>query len=242
MKVNRKTIAGIVCGLLAAVCMLAYASGVRAEALGSREAAIAHYGGDVVDVCVATRSMAAGETIAESDVVMREWLVDFLPADAATDMSEIVGQTVVLPLVENEPVSKGKVGKPGSAVPVPDGLCAVTVPSEDVLAVGGALEGGSLVDVYAANSSGVRLLGEGVLVLETSTSGMASSQGTAMFGNASGRGAVSWVTLAVTPESVEELIAASQTDRLHFVLPGSSIAEEVSEGEGEKLEGDGDDA
>ncbi|MGI6221266.1 MAG: Flp pilus assembly protein CpaB [Coriobacteriales bacterium] len=240
MKVNRKTIVGIACGLLAAVCMFVYASGVRAEALGSREAAIARYGGDVVEVCVASRSMAAGETIADSDIVMREWLVDLLPADAATDSSDIVGQTVVLPLVENEPVSMDKIGKPGSAVPVPDGLCAVTVPSEDVLAVGGALEGGSLVDIYAANASGVRLLGEGILVLETSTSGM-SSQGAAMFGNASGRGSVSWVTLAVTPESVEELISASQSDRLHFVLPGSSIADSSPEGT-EEAEGDEADA
>lgn len=242
MKVSRKTIAGIACGLLAAVCMLVYASGVRAEALGSREAAIAHYGGDVVEVCVAVRSMGAGETISESDVVMREWLVDLLPADAATDASDVVGQTVVLPLVENEPVSMDKIGKPGSAVPVPDGLCAVTVPSEDVLAVGGALEGGSLVDVYAAGGSGVRLLGEGILVLETSTSGAASTQGTALFGNASGRGSVSWVTLAVTPESVEELIAASQAERLHFVLPGASIAEGSSENDKVKPEGDEKDA
>lgn len=242
MRIDRKTLAGVACGLLAAVCMFIYASSVRAEALGSREAAIAHYGGEVVEVCVATRSMGAGETVSDSDVAMCEWLVDLLPVDAATDSAEIVGQTVVLPIVENEPISKGKVGKPGSAIPVPDGLCAVTVPSEDVLAVGGALESGSLVDIYAANSSGVRLLGEGILVLETSTSGAASSQNTALFGNASGRGSVLWVTLAVTPESVEELIAASQSDRLHFALPGSPVAVGASGGEEERPEGDENDA
>ena len=169
---------------MATVFMLVYVSGVRAEAMSSREEAIEKYGGDTVEVCVARHDIASGQTIDEQDVDSKTWLVDLLPEDAVTNKSDVVGQTVQSQILANEPISASKIGDPITSLTVPDGLCAVSVPSQDVMAVGGAIKSGSLVNVYASNSTSVRLLGENILVLETSNSGLSDSESATTFGDA----------------------------------------------------------
>ena len=46
---------------------------------------------------------------------------------------------------------------------------------------------------------------------------------------------MTWVTLAVEPEAVEELIAVSRTESLYLVLPGDGVSLEGIE-EGDSLE------
>ncbi|MGI6216152.1 MAG: Flp pilus assembly protein CpaB [Coriobacteriales bacterium] len=230
---RKRLLAGVICGVVAAVLVFLYVSDVRAQAMSVREDAIEEYGGETAEVCVASHDIAAGQTLSESDVSMKTWVVDLLPEGAATDASNVVGETASVPIYANEPILTSKLGDPGSMMSVPDGLCAVTVPSEDVNAVGGAIRSGSLVNVYASDSSSVRLLGENILVLETSNSTSSSENSQAVFGDVSNRSSISWVTLAVTPESVEELISASRKDDLYLVLPGSSAGSENSAEEGE---------
>ena len=61
----------------------------------------------------------------------------------------------------------------------------------------------------------IALLGKKILVLETSA---AVDQGSSA--------AIAWVTLAVTPESVSELLSASCKGTIHLVLPGGQAAPE----------------
>ena len=66
-KGNRKSaIICISCGLLCAVCVLVYTQSVRADAEDTRNAAMAKYGGEQIEVCVAKRDIAAGESIDSS--------------------------------------------------------------------------------------------------------------------------------------------------------------------------------
>ena len=232
MKPDKRLILGICCGVLAAIFTAMYISGARAEALTSREAAIKQYGGETCEVCVATRDIASGEVIAQSDITMQTWIVDLLPSGAIVDDDEVVGKTAQTAILQNEVFAQAKVGQPTETLTVPSGLCAVTVPSKDVQAVGGALSAGAVVNVYATSESSVRLLGQNILVLETSNSGY-SRESTSAFGNASSRASVSWVTLAVTPESVSELIAASKTESLYLTLPATSVDTTESLGKGE---------
>ena len=62
MKRSRTTIIGIACGLACAACVFAYAQGVRGEADAARAEALARYGGEQLEVCVAKRDIAAGES------------------------------------------------------------------------------------------------------------------------------------------------------------------------------------
>ena len=230
IKTDRKLAVGIACGLTAAVLMSVYLSDARAEALSYREEAIRKYGGEMVQACVATRDIAEGKTISQQDVELRTWVADLLPENTVTDVREVVGETAQQTILSNEPISKAKVGNPRQDIAVPSGLCAVSVPSQDVQSVGGTLKSGDTVSVYAVGS-GVSLIGQDILVLETSSSKNGSESGSGSFGSSSSRASVTWVTLAVTPDSVEQLIASSKSGNLYFALPGDS--ENAGEGAGE---------
>ena len=81
-------------------------------------------------------------------------------------------------------------------------------------AVGGAVSAGSSVDVYATGSAATQALARGVSVLATS----AGTDDRQASGSAS---KVTWVTLAVDPNQVEELVSAAQKTELYLTLPGA---------------------
>lgn len=193
------------------MAVLAYASQVRSEERVAREEALARYGGEQVEVCVASHDIAAGDTIKVSDVQRELWLSDLLPSECISNENEVVGAVAGSSILAKEPISRARLGNTNSDIDVPVGLCAVSIPAQDVRAVGGAIGRGSLVNVYANSASGVTLLGENLLVLATSGSEKSSS---------SSHSTLSWVTLAVTQESVQELLAASKSEALYLTLPG----------------------
>ena len=61
---NKKTLVlCILCGVVCSICVIIYTLSVRADAEDTRNAALARYGGEQIEVCVAKRDIAAGETI-----------------------------------------------------------------------------------------------------------------------------------------------------------------------------------
>ena len=213
-----QTAIAICCGVLAALCVFAYTATIKSEASMARAAAIQQYGGERVPVLVATKTIPIGGTVDESNATVQEWLVDFLPqGQAAQSHEQLEGLVAQSEIRVNEPILLERVGDGSSRITVPDGLAAASVASDDVLAVGGAIRAGSVVDVYVEAASGeITMIGERILVLETSTPDDAGDK------------QISWVTLAVTPSSVSELISASARGTIHFVLPGNSAANQVS--------------
>ena len=214
MKGRKAQAASIACGVVCALAVFAYTASVHGEAERARAEALARYGGDQVEVCVAARDIAPGETIDASSVEVRMWLADLLPPDAATSPDDVVGARPTSSILEGEVVSFRRFGEETSLVDVPEGLVAVSVPAQDVQAVGGAIAPGSLVDVYATGATSTSLIGEGVLVLATSASASADDIG----------GSVTWATLAVVPEAVQELVSAAQSMELYFALPSDGGA------------------
>lgn len=202
------------CGIIAALCVFAYTATIQSEASMARASAIRSYGGERAEVLVANETIPIGGTIDESNTSVQEWLVDFLPqGQAAQSYEELQGLVAQTEIRVNEPVLLERVGDGSSRITVPDGLAAASVASDDVLAVGGAIRAGSVVDVYVEASSGeITMLGEHILVLETSTLEDSKEK------------QISWVTLAVRPSSVSDLLAAASKGTIHFVLPGNSAA------------------
>lgn len=215
---RKQTAIAICCGVLAALCVFAYTATIKSEASMARAAAIQQYGGERVPVLVATKTIPIGGTVDESNATVQEWLVDFLPqGQAAQSHEQLEGLVAQSEIRVNEPILLERVGDGSSRITVPDGLAAASVASDDVLAVGGAIRAGSVIDVYVEAASGeITMIGERILVLETSTPDDAGDK------------QISWVTLAVTPSSVSELISASARGTIHFVLPGNSAANQVS--------------
>lgn len=205
---------GLVCGALSALCVGFYISSVDAQAQAAQSEMLAKYGGDQIDVCVAKRDIAAGQTVSDGDVEMRTWIATLLPADAVIDKKDVVGKKVGSTILAGEVVSAARFGFESSDIEVPDGLVAVSVPSREVQAIGGALGAGMTTDVYAVGPDSTERLAASVPVLATSMSSDAKTSG-----------ASAWVTLAVKPQMVQELVTAAEHLEIYFTLPSSGALE-----------------
>ena len=214
---RKQLIAGLLCAFLAVVAVFAYTATVSSEAATRRQAAIERYGGEQTQVIVASADIGAGVALDAANTKTTTWLTDLLPqADVAQEASQIEGLVAETDIKEGEPIVMARVGDGSARINVPKGLEAVSVASDDVLAVGGSVQAGSFVDVYVETEKGkIVLLGKRILVLETS----------AVVQEKDAK-AITWVTLAVTPGSVPELLGASCKGTIHLVLPGSQAGRE----------------
>lgn len=215
MHIDKRTVVGIVCAATCALCVFGYTQSVRGEADRIRDEALAKYGGDQVEVCVATRDISAGETLNAASIENKMWLVSMLPDQAVTSSRQVVGKQVTSPIVAGEVITSKRFGTLSSAFDVPSGMVAVSVSAKEVQAVGGALKPGSNVDIYSVGASGVSLIAQGVNVLATSTIDESG---------ANSGSALSWVALAIKPDAVSDLIAAQEKTQLYFALPGESVS------------------
>ena len=225
MKRSRSTIAGVACAVGCMVCVGLYVGQVDAEAQAYRREAMERYGGEQIEVCVASRDIAAGETVSDGAVETRTWLAALLPEGAVTSPAEAVGRPVGSSILKGEVVTAKRLEATQAALQVPDGLVAVSVPAREVQAIGGALAPGMRADVYAIGPSSTTKLLADALIVATSASSA----------ELSGSSAISWVTLAVSPSAVEEVIAAAEGMELYFVLPNTamgaqSLGEEAAQG------------
>ncbi|MDR2108976.1 MAG: Flp pilus assembly protein CpaB [Coriobacteriales bacterium] len=227
---RKRLLLALAAGFIAVLLLWLYADTLRSEAQNARSDALAAYGGEQVEVFVATRDIAAGETLDSSNTALERWVADLLPAGALSEAAQVLGATLGVSLLKGEPVVEAKLGASFEPVSVPDGLCALTISVDDVQAVGGAIGQGSAVDVYASGASGVILVVSDVLVLETSNGaqGMGSasenSSKTTLFSSPKSRAALKWVTLAVAPRMVQQLLAAARDRNLTLVLPGADAS------------------
>ena len=214
MRKRAGLIAGLACGLVCVLCIALYVSDVRAGLERERAEALARFGGEQVEVYVATRDIAAGSAADASCAEKRLWLGELLPTGAVTDLSSIEGQPAASTVYAGEVLVSRRFGaRDVAALQVPTGLVAVSVPAKAVTAVGGSVKPGDAVDVYATSGTSTDLLAEGVSVLATSASSA---------GEEASAAEVAWVTLAAKPAVVAELIAAANASELYFALPASA--------------------
>ena len=203
-------VAGIISGVVCAAAVFAYTQSISAQADQERAEALSRYGGEQVEVVVAKRDILPGETIGQADVETKQWLADLLPENAVGDEKDAVGKRVASTIVSGEVVTPARFERGSTSVEVPKGLVAVSLPTEEVKAVGGAVSPGSSIDIYLTGGSGTKPLGKGVLVLATSAGESEDSAGKA----------ISWITVAVKPNAVEEYISSAETGNLYFAIPG----------------------
>ncbi len=117
-------------------------------------------------------------------------------------------------ILTGEVVSSSRFGFDNASIEVPDGLVAVSVPTREVQAVGGALEAGMSADVYSVGATTTSRIAQGAQVLATSAGADRSVSASD-----------SWVTLAVQPAIVQELVTAVENAQIYFVLPSASVHE-----------------
>ena len=191
-------------------------TGAHRDAERVEQEMLAQYGGELTSVCVASREIEPGEKIDEGNVVVTEWVSTLLPQGAITGLSSVLGRTATAQIPTHAPLAEAYFEQREGAVDIPRGMVAVSVASDPEHAVGGMLTRGETVDVYA--------LGDALADKLTSAQVIDSSA------LASGGGDVQWVTLAVRPSAVRELLAATSSGMVALVVPGTQ-AEQSDEGE-----------
>lgn len=204
MKKKGTLVLAVLCGTVCALSVLTYTTTMRNQMEVQRSEALARYGGEQLEVCVATRDIVPGEAVGSSNAAMRLWVADLLPDRTVKNLGDVEGERATSLILAGEVLTQKRFEGSSQGVSIPYGLQAVSVQVDDVEAVGGALEGGMHVDIYAVGNSGAQRIASNVLVV-TVGSTTKSSQ---------------WVTLAVEPERIQEVIAATQKTELYFVLPG----------------------
>lgn len=213
MNQRRTTAIAIACGFICALCVFLFTFSVQGEANAARSEALARYGGEQIEVLVATRDIAAGERVEASAVETRLWIADLLPEEAIGNVADAVGKTATTSILKGEVISAKRFERGRTAITVPSGSVAVSVPAKAVQAVGGAIATGMYIDVYSSGDAATTAIARDVLVIDVSVgeSGSLSSSGSG------------WITLAIKPENVQEIIAAAAKTDLYFVLPGEGV-------------------
>ena len=211
MKQKQMTAVAVACGVACAACVAVFMASVQGQADAARAEALARYGGEQVEVCVATRDIAAGERVDLSAVETKLWVADLLPEDALRSSGDAAGKVATSSILKGEVVSAKRFESSRDSIDIPAGKEAVSVPAKTVQAVGGAVRPGMSVDVYSSGDSTTSAIAQDVLVLATSVGESGS-----LVSSESG-----WITLAVAPEKVQEIIAASNKTSLYFVLPSA---------------------
>jgi pilus assembly protein CpaB len=105
---------------------------------------------EMVDLVATARALSRGQVLTDKDVKRLAWPKTVLPADAITDVSEIEGRVVAVPMVAGEPVLKPKLSDEGSglAALVPEGQRAYTIQANTAASnVAGFVRPDNIVDV-----------------------------------------------------------------------------------------------
>ena len=221
---RKRLLISAMAGIIAAVVSYAAISDARREADRVKREAMEQYGGDLIAVCVASREIEPGEKIDEGNTTVTEWASTLLPAGSIEGLSDAVGRTATARIPAHAPLAEAYFEHEEGAVDVPRGMVAVSVASDCEHAVGGAIERGERVDVYAQGDA----LADKLASAKVIDSNVLSAGG----------GDVQWVTLAIRPSEVRELLAATSRGMVTLAVPGDD-ADQEDEREGERKH-DGD--
>ena len=190
--------------------------------------------GPVNQVVVAARNVELGSKLVEPDLKLVEWRSS-PPAGAFAKVSDLVGRAAVYPLFQEEPVLEGKLAGVGSGAGlpavIPDGMRAVSIRVDDVVAVAGFVGPGTRVDVLLTGdpSRGGRG-GESEPLTKTILENVqVLAAGQKLEPDAQGKPErVNVVTLLCTPEDAAKVTLASSEGRIQLVLrnPGDKTKAE----------------
>lgn len=210
---NRNTVVivvGIVLAVLGAGIAVAYLKGNDDTSGGTRA------------VLVATRAVAAGTPVASASLAVRAVDADAVPSDAITNADVLNGQVALVPLSQNQVVTKTMFGTQGVAtaggVVLPQGKKGIGV--ELGFAPGGLryVVPGNRIDIYASRKAGdtavTTVLLKDVEVIAT-TPGAGTGAPTAV---TSGPGTLDFLLAVDEQQALKIVTAQSAQQSLYFVL------------------------
>lgn len=173
-------------------------------------------------VVVAAVDLTLGTQLGKDDVTVLNFPKGQAPAGSFSNVSDVVGRGLIVPVVKNEPVLAPKLAskEAGAGLPpvIPSGMRAVSVRVNDVIGVAGYVLPGNHVDVVATESpdgksenatskvilSNVQVVTAGTRIDEDKEKGKPME--------------VTVVTLLVYPDQAERLALASTEGKIQLAL------------------------
>lgn len=183
-----------------------------------------------VTYVVAAKPIAAGEVVQAASLRQVAWPKNLPLQGGFHRMAGVTGRAALYPVAPGEPVLSADLAAPGSglgiATRIPQGMRAVALRTNDVVAVGGFIYPGSHVDVlvtYSVTSGAAPVTAtvlENAQVLATGQQTEPNPKGNPT--------SVDIVTLLLTPRQAELAVMASEKGAIHFVLRNGGDQKQIA--------------
>lgn len=209
-----RLIFALACSVLSMMLCALYADHVRGEAERVRSEAIARYGGEVVTLVVTSEDLEPGDIVTQANVTTRDWLADLAPDGALVSLDETLGKEISVPAAKGVPLTKLNFRANEAMADVPAGHVALTLPITDKLGIPRNLSQGASLEAYQVSKDGTSLIAKGMQVLSQPSANVSLSG--------------AQVTLAVPPDGVSAVLAASAAGDLRLVIPAADVAGKAS--------------
>jgi pilus assembly protein CpaB len=182
-------------------------------------------------VVVANRNLSSGDLIKEADIKLVDWNGP-VPPGAVGKPEDAINRGVVESIYQGEPVVESRIAKPGMgaglASMIPQGMRAVAIRVNDVVAVSGFAAAGSHVDVLIAGNPPGGNQSAGTVTKTLLQNVEILSAGATIQKDAEGKPvSVPTVNLLLTPAQAEIMSLASNEARIQLVLRNPTDKEEA---------------
>jgi pilus assembly protein CpaB len=183
-------------------------------------------------IVVAAQQMPLGTRLQAQDLKLISWPAGEPIQGVFTRIQDCVDRALITPVLPGEPILEGKLAPKdaGAGLPavIPEGMRAVSVAVNDVVAVAGFAQPGTSVDVMVTGQSQgggpsenvTRTILEDVRVLAAGQKTEQDRQGQAT--------TITVITLLVTPEDADKLAMANTMGRIQLALRNSIDANKTA--------------
>jgi pilus assembly protein CpaB len=179
---------------------------------------------------LASREIPIGTVVTERDVRVVDWPGDALPPGFISKPEDVIGRGVITPIRPNEPFLESKLAPKGAggglSTIIEDGMRALSVRVDEVIAVAGFVVPGTRVDVLLSmpdettKEPVTRAILQNIEALASGQIIQRDPEGKPM--------PVSVVTVLVTPAQAETLALASQQGRIQMTLRSALDTTEIT--------------
>jgi len=247
MSQKKRVSISIAAGIVAALCATLFLWSHAQSATQARAEIIEQFEGGARQVLVAREQIGAGTVLGQSLFEEQTWPGMCLPEGTldAASFKQIEGRRSTATILAGEALNRSRVFDRQLPLDrLAEGMTAVTLPADNVHALGGELLRGMRLTLMAATSTGrVTELATHIEVLSANISsiqnvpstfteedsvensrltltGAADSQSFSQGGES-----LHWVTLAIPNNQVEQVLTASRAGMVHLVLPKENLPE-----------------
>jgi pilus assembly protein CpaB len=204
----------VMSALVAGFAAVRYSAQQPAQALPNRD-------GDGTQIVVAARDLPVGHFVTDTDLQVIRWPTRALPAGYVSDPATVVGRGLITSVRVNGPILEPDLAErgSGSGMPIifPEGMRAVSVRVDDVVAVAGFVTPRTRVDVLltmrppaGSDQTYTQIILQNLTVLAAGQTVQQDERGQPM--------TVGVVTLMVTPDQAEKLVLAAGQGRIQLAL------------------------